>query len=252
MQRLGGDVYAGVLADHHGLIRSALAGHGGSELNTAGDGFFAAFSSPRACAAAALEMQQALGSHAWPGGERVRVRMGVHTGEASDTAVGPVGLDVHRAARVAAVGHGGQVLVSETAAALVRDALPPGAALIDLGAHRLKDLGRPEQIFQLSAPGLQAGFPPLRSLGNPALPNNLPAQLATFVGRERELSDVRALVESGRLVTLTGPAGPGRPGWACRPPPSCWTGQVTGSGWWSWPRSAARTRWHRPSATPWG
>jgi predicted ATPase/class 3 adenylate cyclase len=210
LQRLGGDVYAGVLADHHGLIRSVLAAHGGRELNTLGDGFFAGFSSPRACVAAALEMQEALGSHPWPGGERVRVRMGVHTGEASDTAVGPVGLDVHRAARVAAVGHGGQVLVSETAAALVRDALPPGAALVDLGVHQLKDLGRPERIFQVSAPGLQAGFPPLRSLGNPALPNNLPAQLATFIGRGRELSDVRALVGSSRLVTLTGAGGAGK------------------------------------------
>src|SRR6516225_8779029 len=87
---------------------------------------------------------------------------------------------------------------------------PPGAALIDLGTHQLKDLGRPEQIFQLSAPGLQAQFPPLRSLGNPALPNNLPAQLAPFIGRERELTDVRALVGSCRLVTLTGAGGAGK------------------------------------------
>jgi predicted ATPase/class 3 adenylate cyclase/DNA-binding XRE family transcriptional regulator len=210
LRRVGEGVYAQLLADHHALIRSVLAAHGGTELNTLGDGFFAGFSSPRACVAAAVQMQQALEGHAWPAGERLRVRMGVHTGEASDTAVGPVGLDVHRAARVAAVGHGGQVLVSETAAALVRDALPPGAALIDLGMHQLKDLGRPEQIFQLSAPGLAAEFPPLRSLGNPALPNNLPAQLARFVGRERELSDVRALVESSRLVTLTGAGGAGK------------------------------------------
>ena len=147
-------------------------------MNTLGDGFFAAFSSPRACVAAVLEMQQAIEAHAWPGGEQVRVRMGVHTGEAEQTGAGLVGLDVHRAAQVAAVAHGGQVLVSETAAALVRDSLPPGAALTDLGVHRLKDLGRPEQIFQLNAAGLRAEFPPLRSLGNPALPNNLPAQLA--------------------------------------------------------------------------
>ncbi len=145
---------------------------------------------------------------AW--GEQVRVRMGVHTGEAAQTVTGLVGLDVHRAARVAAVAYGGQVLLSETAAALVRDSLPPGAALRDLGVHRLKDLGRPEQIFQLDVPGLQAEFPPLRSLGNPALPNNLPAQLATFIGRERELSDVRGLVGSARLVTLTGAGGSGK------------------------------------------
>ena len=139
--------------------------------------------------------------------------MGVHTGEASGTAATDLmGLDVHRAARVGALAYGGQVLLSETAAALVRDRLPPGAALADLGLHRLKDLGRPEEIFQLNAPGLQAEFPALRSLGNPALPNNLPAQLATFIGREQELADVRALAETSRLVTLTGAGGRARPG----------------------------------------
>jgi hypothetical protein len=111
---------------------------------------------------------------------------------------------------VAAVGYGGQVLVSESAAVLVRDGLPPGAALADLGSHRLKDLGRPERIFQLRAAGLQAEFPPLRSLGNPALPNNLPAQLSAFIGRDREVAEVRALVESARLVTLTGAGGCGK------------------------------------------
>jgi predicted ATPase len=207
---LGEGLYAQVLADHDSLIRSGLAAHGGEEVDTQGDAFFAVFSSPRACVAAVIEMQRALGAHAWPAGEHVRVRMGVHTGEASRTAAGLVGLDVHRAARVAAAGYGGQVLLSETAAALVRDALPPGAALEDLGVHRLKDLGRPERIFQLRAAGLQAEFPPLRSLGNPALRNNLPAQLATFIGRERELSEVRALVASSRLVTLTGAGGCGK------------------------------------------
>jgi hypothetical protein len=102
------------------------------------------------------------------------------------------------------------VLLSETAAALVRDALPPGGSLMDLGVHRLKDLGRPERIFQVQAAGLPAEFPPLRSLGNPALANNLPAQLARFIGRARELAEVRALVESSRLVTLTGAGGSGK------------------------------------------
>ena len=210
LRRVGEDVYAQVLAGHHALIRSSLAAHDGSEVDTQGDAFFAVFSSPRACVAAVLEMQQALQRHAWPAGEQVRVRMGVHSGEAKRTAAGLVGLEVHRAARVAAVACGGQVLVSETAAALVRDWLPPGAALTDLGSHRLKDLGRPEQIFQLHAAGLQAEFPPLRSLGNPALQNNLPAQLSSFIGREREVSEVRALVQSARLVTLTGAGGAGK------------------------------------------
>jgi predicted ATPase/class 3 adenylate cyclase len=208
--RLAEGLYAQLLADHHGLIRSGLAAHDGREVDTQGDAFFAVFSSPRACVAAVIEMQQAIAAHAWPGGERVRVRMGVYTGEASMTAAGLVGLDVHRAARVAAVGYGSQVLLSETTAALVRDSLPPGAALRDLGVHRLKDLGPPVRIFQLEAAGLPAAFPPLRSLGNPALPNNLPAQLATFIGRHRELSEVRALVESARLVTLTGAGGAGK------------------------------------------
>jgi predicted ATPase/class 3 adenylate cyclase len=208
--RLGEDVYGQVLAGHHALIRSALAAHGGREVDTQGDAFFAVFSSPRACVAAVLQMQQAIDAHAWPGGERVRVRMGIHCGEAARTAAGLVGLEVHRAARVAAVAHGGQVLVSEAAAALVRDGLPPGAALADLGSHRLKDLGRPERIFQLQAAGLPAGFPPLRSLGNPALPNNLPAELSAFIGRDREVAEVRALVEACRLVTLTGAGGCGK------------------------------------------
>jgi predicted ATPase/class 3 adenylate cyclase len=208
--RLGGDDYARVLAGHHALIRSALAAHEGREVDTQGDAFFAVFSSPRGCVAAVLGMQRAIDAHAWPGGERVRVRMGVHCGEAARTASGLVGLEVHRGARVAAVAWGGQVLVSEAAAVLVRDGLPPGAALADLGSHRLKDLGRPERIFQLRAAGLQAEFPPLRSLGSPALPNNLPAQLSAFVGREREVSEVRALVQSARLVTLTGAGGAGK------------------------------------------
>jgi predicted ATPase/class 3 adenylate cyclase len=210
LRHLRESLYTQVLADHRSLIRSGLAAHGGREVDTQGDGLFAVFSSPSACLAAVIDTQEALEVHAWPGGERVRVRMGIHTGEASETATGLVGLDVHRAARVAAVGYGGQVLLSETAASLVRDSLPAQAALKDLGVHRLKDLGRPEHIFQLQAPGLQAEFPPLRSLGNLALPNNLPAQLSTFIGRAQELAEVRTLVESSRMVTLTGAGGSGK------------------------------------------
>jgi predicted ATPase/class 3 adenylate cyclase len=210
LRRVGDGVYAQVLAGHHALIRSALAAHDGIEVDTQGDAFFAVFSSPRRCVAAVLEMQQEIAAHAWPGGEPVRVRMGVHCGEAERTATGVVGLEVHRAARVAAIAYGGQVLVSEAAAALLGDGLPPGTSLADLGRHRLKDLGRPERIFQLQAAGLPSRFPPLRSLGNPALPNNLPAQLSTFIGRDREVAEVRALVESARLVTLTGAGGAGK------------------------------------------
>jgi predicted ATPase/class 3 adenylate cyclase len=210
LRQVGDGVYGQVLADHHGLIRSVLAAHGGREVDTQGDAFFAVFSSPRDCAAAVLQMQRELQGHSWPAGKKVRVRMGLHTGEASQTPAGLVGLDVHRAARIAAVAYGGQVVVSQTAAALLRDVLPPGAVLTDLGEHRLKDLGRPERIFQLHAAGLPAEFPPLRSLGNPALLNNLPAQLSAFIGRAAELAEVRRLMESSRLVTLAGPGGAGK------------------------------------------
>ena len=210
LRRVGESTYARVLAGHHEVIRSALAAHGGREVDSQGDGFFAVFASPRGSVAAVLEMQHALQNTAWPGGEQVRVRIGIHCGEAEQTVTGLVGLEVHRAARIAAAAHGGQVLVSETAAALVRDWLPAGAGLADLGVHYLKDLGRPERIFQLTGAGLQGEFPPPRSLGNPAMLNNLPAQLATFIGRGREAAEVRGLVESSRLVTLTGAGGAGK------------------------------------------
>jgi len=209
LQRLG-DAYAEVLTDHHRLIRTGLAAHDGKEIDTQGDAFFAVFSSPSACVAAAIEMQRAFVSHSWPAGEGVRVRMGVHSGEVSETAAGLVGLEVHRAARVAAVAHGGQIVLSATTAALLRDSMPLGASLRDLGLHRLKDLGRPEQIFQLEADGLPTAFPPLRSLDNPKLLNNLPAQVSRFIGRGAELAEVRRLIATYRLVTLTGSGGAGK------------------------------------------
>jgi predicted ATPase/class 3 adenylate cyclase len=205
-----GDARAGVLADHHRLVRAALAAHGGEEVVSQGDGVFAVFASPRACVDAAVEAQRALGSHAWPGGESVRVRMGIHSGEASQTEAGLAGLEVHRAARIAAVAHGDQVVVSAAAAALLADCLSAGVGLKDLGLHRLKDLGRAERIFQLQAEGLPAAFPPLRSLDDPKLLSNLPVQVSSFIGREVELAEVRALVGGSRLVTLTGAGGAGK------------------------------------------
>jgi predicted ATPase/class 3 adenylate cyclase len=210
LERLGEAKYAAVLTEHHRLIRDALAANGGEDVATQGDGFFAVFGSPLSCVTAVIEMQRALVEWRWPAGVEVRVRMGVHCGEASRTTAGLVGFDVHRAARIAAVACGGQVVISSTAAALVEGVLPAGASLRDLGLHRLKDLGRPEQIFQLQAEGLPRDFPPLRSLDSPAMLNNLPAQLATFVGRERELAEVRHLVQGKRLVTLTGAGGVGK------------------------------------------
>jgi predicted ATPase/class 3 adenylate cyclase/DNA-binding CsgD family transcriptional regulator len=210
MSRRLGDGWAGVLADHRQLIRAGLAAHGGEEVVTQGDEISAVFASPQACADAAVRVQRALVSHGWPAGERVRVRMGIHSGEASRTAAGLGGLEVHRAARIAAVAHGGQVVVSATAAGLLRDGLPAGVRLTDLGLHRLKDGGRAEQVFQLEAEGLPAAFPPLRSLDNPKLRNNLPTQVSSFIGREAELAEVRRLVDGSRLVTLTGAGGAGK------------------------------------------
>jgi len=209
LQRLG-EAYAQVLADHHQLIRAGLAAHGGEEIDTQGDAFLAVFTSPSACAAAAIEMQRAFLSHPWPAGQAVRVRMGIHSGEAAETAAGLVGLGLHRAARIAAVAHGGQIVVSAATAALLRDSLPDGASLKDLGLHRLKDLGRPEQLFQLEAEGLPTAFPPLRSPDNPKLLNNLPAQVSSFIGRDAELAEVHRLVSTFRLVTLTGAGGVGK------------------------------------------
>lgn len=210
LRRLGDDLYSGVLADHHAVIRSAIAAHGGKEIDTQGDAFFAVFSSPGACVAAVIDMQRAVAAHEWPMGELVRVRMGIHVGEALETVTGLVGFDVHRGSRVAAAAHGGQVLLSAAAGTMVRDCLPNGASLRELGSYRLKDLGRPEQIFQLEADGLGCDFPPLRSLENPELANNLPSYLSSFVGRQTELEEVRSLAESYRLVTVTGFGGSGK------------------------------------------
>ena len=210
MLRRLGETYTEVLTAHHELIRTCLARHDGTEIAAQGDGFFAAFSSPQACVAAVIEMQRVFISYPWPVGEEVRVRMGVHSGEAAQTTAGLVGLDINRAARIAAAAHGGQVVLSAATAALLRDSLPAGASLKDLGVHRLKDLGRPEKVFQLQADGLPAAFPRLRSLDNPKLLNNLPAQVSSFIGRDAELSEVRRLVTGSRLVTLTGSGGAGK------------------------------------------
>jgi predicted ATPase/class 3 adenylate cyclase len=209
LQRLG-HAYGGVLTDHHRLIRAALDAHEGKEVDTQGDAFFAVFTSPSQCVAAAVEIQRALSSHLWPEGEQVRVRMGIHSGEAAQSAVGLVGLDLHRGARIAAVAHGGQILLSAATAGMLAYSLAEGTSLRDLGLHRLKDLGRPERIFQLEADGLEKDFSPPRSLDNPDLANNLPSSLNTFVGRDAELAAIRALVEANRLVTLTGPGGSGK------------------------------------------
>jgi predicted ATPase/class 3 adenylate cyclase len=209
LQQLG-DRYAEALSQHRQLLRAAYAAHGGVEVDTQGDAFFVAFPTAPAAVAAAAQATRALAEHAWPESTTLQVRMGLHTGTPQLVGDHYVGLDVHRGARIAAAGHGGQVLLSEVTRVLTEHALPPGATLRDVGAHRLKDLQHPEHISQLVLPGLPADFPALKALDSH--PHNLPIQPTPLLGREREVATVSALLHRNdvRLVTLTGPGGTGK------------------------------------------
>ena len=208
LQRLGDRRYAEVLAEHQRLLRDAFAKGNGQEIDTQGDAFLVAFSRARDAVATAVVAQQALMKHTWPDGAPLRVRMGLHTGEPLSDGTGYVGIDVHRAARIAAAGHGGQILLSDAVSGLAARDLPPGVSLRDLGTHRLKDLREPEHLLQVVHPDLPADFPPPKSLD--VLPNNLPVQLTSFIGREREKAEIRKLLSTTRFVTLTGAGGAGK------------------------------------------
>jgi class 3 adenylate cyclase len=177
--------YVDVLGEHQRLLRAAFEEHEGHEVHTEGDAFFVVFARASYAVAAAVTAQRALASKRWPEGVDVRVRMGLHTGEAEVRFGDYVGLDVHRAARICAAGHGGQVLLSRSTRELVADELPPGVSLRDLGEHRLKDLERPEHLFQLVALDLQADFPVLGAAAPVARgPARLPlSPNRTVVGR---------------------------------------------------------------------
>ena len=203
-----GEEWAELVARHDEILRAAIASGGGTEVRTEGDAFFAAFPTASGAVNAALVAQQGLAGEPWPEGHAIRVRMGLHTGSGSLGGDDYVGLDVHRAARIAAAGSGGQVLLSDATRALAEPDLEEGVGLGDLGAHRLKDLARPEHLFQLEIPGLPTDFPALRSLD--ARPNNLPIQLTSFVGRDGDLIELGRLVGTSRLVTLTGAGGSGK------------------------------------------
>jgi class 3 adenylate cyclase len=185
------------LARHDQILRDAIAANGGYLVKTTGDGFHAAFPTSEAALRTAVAMQRSLGSDDWGEIGALRVRVGVHTGAAEYRDGDYYGTALNRAARLMSAAHGGQVVVSLATEQLVRDTMPDGTALVDLGEHRLRDLGHPERVFQLGAPGLSDQFPPLRSLD--AFPGNLPLQLTSFVGRDDAYETVAWIwVEPGR------------------------------------------------------
>src|SRR5215208_4914626 len=204
------DAMKGAMERHDQILRDAVDGAGGRVVKITGDGFMAVFSSPADAVAASLAAQRALLRETWGETGPLRVRMGIHVGEAQQRAADFYGLAVNRTARIMAAGHGGQVLLSAPAARLAESGLPAGATLRDVGEHRLKDLTQPEHIFQLAHPELAGDSPPLATLSE--RPNNLPTQTSEFLGRELQLSAIRDLLDADgvRLLTLTGPGGIGK------------------------------------------
>jgi predicted ATPase/class 3 adenylate cyclase len=196
------------LARHDFILRDAVEANGGHVVKTTGDGVHAVFETAEDAIAAAIAGEVGLGVEGWGAPGSLKVRAGLHTGRAEVREGDYFGPALNRAARLMTAAHGGQVLVSHATEELVRDSLPEGVALVDLGEHRLRDLSRPERVFQVCAPGLETEFAPLCSLD--AYPGNLPIQLTSFVGRETELAAIASTLEGSRLVTITGVGGVGK------------------------------------------
>jgi predicted ATPase/class 3 adenylate cyclase len=198
-----------VSARHDALLREVIEMHGGRVIKLTGDGFHAVFESPLDAIAATLSGQQALSAEPWPAATGlVKVRMGLHTGESQEREGDYYGVEVNKAARIMGLGYGGQILLSETTTTLVNKSLPQDCRLVDLGEHRLKGIATVERIFQLCHPDLVSDFPPLKSLAT--YKHNLRRQLTTFIGREKEMADVKHLLQDTRLLTLLGPGGTGK------------------------------------------
>ena len=199
----------GAFARQEAILRGAIQANGGYTYKMIGDAFQCAFPTALQALQAAIDGQRTIYSEPWPAeiGE-VRVRMALHTGVTEEREGDYVGPLLNRVARLLSAGYGGQVLLTQSTYELLRDILPPGITLKDMGEHRLKDLQQPERIFQLSAPDLTSEFPPLKTLDT--LPNNLPIQLTSFIGREREMEEVKQLLGNTRLLTLIGPGGTGK------------------------------------------
>jgi predicted ATPase/class 3 adenylate cyclase len=196
------------LARHDLLVRAAIEAHDGYVFKTVGDAFHAAFATAPEALRVAIVVQRALAAEPWETGEPLRVRIALHTGTAQERDGDYFGPTLNRVARLRDAGHGGQILLSAVTAGLVRGQVPDGVELRDLGVHRLRDLTEPEQVYQAAVWGLPADFPPLRT--EETRPGNLPMLLTSFVGREREMDEVARLLETTRLVTLTGSGGTGK------------------------------------------
>jgi predicted ATPase/class 3 adenylate cyclase len=203
-----GEEYREVLDTHHRVLRESFASHDGVEVSTEGDAFFVVFTRAPKAVAAAVDLQRSISGVPWPEGVEVRVRVGIHTGEGALGGDNYTGVDVHRAARIAAAAHGGQILLSSATHALSEPAAPEAVSFRDLGEHGLRGLEKPEHLYQVVADGLAEEFPPPRSVD--ARPNNLPTPLTTFVGRDREIEELKERLRNARLVTLTGPGGTGK------------------------------------------